>query len=150
MIRKVKAKFEHLKLEATLHGDEEYILKAGNRNRTSFKVTNMKWATFETIDVWPDHPIDSQRDVLRQFQRMLFQGAAAALGPDIFCEALGLDPEVKATEVRFDVFNETARQLKNVLGQWVLNDKHFCETAMIIITKLKKEGIDCGLNLEGK
>ena len=147
MIRKVKAKFGAITLEATLHGDEEYILKAGNRNRTSFKVTNNQWANFETFNVWPDQPLDSQRDVLRQFQRMLFRSMAAALGPDWFCHSLNLDPDIKATEVRFDVFNEEYNKLKHVLAKWVLDPQQFCGMAMGLIAQMKQDGIDCGLNI---
>jgi hypothetical protein len=148
MIKAVKAKYSHFQLSATLHKDQEHILQAGNWNRTAFKIANTKWATFEVIDIWPQHPLDSQRDVLRQFQKMLFQGSAAALGPDIFCHTLHLDPDIKATELRFDVYNDIARQLKNVLGKWVLDDMQFCGMAMGLIVEMRKDGIDCGMDLD--
>lgn len=147
MVREVKADWKNYRLTAIHHGDEEYILKAGNRNRTAFKIAYWAAGNFEVFNIWPDKPITSQRDVLRAFQKLLFQGLAGTLDPMTFCQTLRLDPDVKASEITHMVYSDHARKLKNCLAQVALDDTQVSGMCMGIICEMKKAGVDCGMNL---
>ena len=144
----ITVKWRQFKLTANYHGGVENPLQAGNWDLHRMKVVNTKWFNQETFDVWVKPRVNSQRDVLRAFQRLMFHGAAGSLDPDMFCYALDLDAEIKATEIRYDNYREIARKLKNVFAKVVLNDMQMSGFALALIVRLKNEGIDCGLNLK--
>lgn len=146
---KIKVKYHVFKIECTYHGDKEYILESGNFKRHGIKITNTKWFQSETFDFW-GHKIVSQKGALKAFQKLMFHGIAAAVGPDHFCFALKLDEDIMATEIRFMEYKETCRKFKNIFSPKMLNEFQMSGYAMALIAKMRTDGINCGLNLKGK
>jgi len=146
MKNRVKVNYGNFKIESTFHNDAEYILESGNHKRHAIKITNTKWFNCESFDFWDDK-IVTQKALLKAFQKIMFQGLAASAGPDLFCYALMLDEDSRATELRFEVYQEITKKMKNLFAAQVFSEFQMSGFAMALIARMKTEGIDCGLNL---
>ena len=147
MIKEIKASFGDFQLGATYHGDEEYVLKAGNRNRTSLKVNNRCTKNFEVFQVWTKNPVNSQRDVLRMFQKLVLNALSGGLPPGQFSQTMGLVHDSLATEIRYNFYHAYYEKMRNVLSNIVLPEEHSDKLMMALVQDMFKSGIDCGLNL---
>ena len=148
MVKEIKTEYDVFDLSATYHGDEEYILQAGNMNRTAFKVFNRIANNSEVFQIWTRTPVQNKKDVLVAFQKLLFNGLSGGLEPNMFAEALSLEFEALSTEMRYNYYNQYYRKLGNVFHKLVVADAVLDQRIMKLIQKLYREGIDCGLHLD--
>lgn len=150
MADKIIAEWKDYRLESRFKGSDakEYLLQAGNFNHHTVKIINTKWFNREVFNMWTPGIISNPKELLETFQRYLFHGLSASMGTEMFCESLGLDPDVKATEIRYDQYTGIMKKMSNLLHRTALEPADFANVAMAIIVHLRDDGVDCGLDIK--